>query len=139
MKATRVTGYGLVFHGVFDRVIGAAGSSSSITQACQAVRPRGVIVLVAAPATLAGVDPTPLWYRDVTCRGVYVYGPVPWEEQWVHPYSVLLPRLESGELQLKDLLTHEYTLSSHGTALGAAVRQRGSGAIKVAFRIAGTP
>ncbi len=134
MRAVRVIGYGYVFRGVYDRVIDAAGTRSSVTQALQAVRPRGLLVIVAAPPTLAGVDPTPLWYREITLRGVYVYGPVPWEGEWVHPYTVLLPRQEAGTLVLRDLITHTFPLDAYSAAFAALVHRRGSGAIKVAFR-----
>ncbi|TMI73913.1 MAG: zinc-binding dehydrogenase [Bacillati bacterium ANGP1] len=134
MRAVRVIGYGYVFRGVYDRVIDAAGTRSSVTQALQAVRPRGLLVMVAAPPTLAGVDPTPLWYREITLRGVYVYGPVPWKGEWVHPYTVLLPRQEAGTLGLRDLITHTFPLDAYSAAFAALVHRRGSGAIKVAFR-----
>jgi len=134
MQGTRVIGYGWVFRGVFDRVIDAAGTRVSLTQALQSVRPRGRVVMVAAPPTLDGVDPTPLWYREISLHGVYVYGPVPWEGEWRHPFSVLLPRLEDGSLVLRELITHTLPLRDYATAFNLLVRRRASGAIKVAFR-----
>ena len=134
MPGTRVMGYGWVFRGVFDRVIDAAGQRGSLTQALQAVRPRGRVVMVAAPPTLAGVDPTPLWYREISLHGVYVYGPVPWEDGWQHPFDVLVPRLQEGSLVLRELITHTLPLRDYPTAFDLLVRRRASGAIKVAFR-----
>jgi threonine dehydrogenase-like Zn-dependent dehydrogenase len=90
--------------------------------------------MVAAPPTLAGVDPTPLWYREISLHGVYVYGPVPWEGEWQHPFAVLLPRLENGSLVLRELITHTLPLRDYATAFNVLVRRRTSGAIKVAFR-----
>lgn len=133
MPAKRVTGYGFVFHGVYDRVIDAAGSRASVTWALNTVKPGGQVVLVTAPPSLGGVDPTPIWYRDVVCRGIYVYGRVPWEGEWAHPYEILLPGLVAGSLAFRDLVTHAFPLSAHARALTTAAQRRGTGAIKVVF------
>jgi threonine dehydrogenase-like Zn-dependent dehydrogenase len=133
LAARRVTGYGWVFRGAFDRVIDAAGSRRSLRWSLAATRPRGRLVSIAAPPTLADFDPTPLWYHEITWRGIYVYGPVPWEGEAVHPYAVLLPRLASGQLVLRDLLTHTFSLTDYVRAFDVAVNRPSSGAIKVAF------
>lgn len=133
MLARRVTGYGYVFSGVFDRVIDAAGTRQSVRWGLAATRASGRLVSVTAPATLAGIDPTPLWYREITWRGIYVYGPVPWEGEWVHPFAVLVPRLGTGALTLRELLTHTFPLSAHVRAFDTAVHREASGAIKIAF------
>jgi threonine dehydrogenase-like Zn-dependent dehydrogenase len=138
MSAQRVTGYGWVFRGVFDRVIDAAGSQRSVRWGLAATRPGGRLVSVAAPTTLAGIDPTPLWYREITWRGIYVYGPVPWEGESVHPFAVLLPRLASGSLVLRGLLTHTFPLADYVQAIRTALTRDSSGAIKVAFTPAAT-
>lgn len=134
MPARRVPGYGWVFHGHYDRVIDAAGTASSLAWSLAAVRPRGQVVLVTGPRSLAGVDATPIWYREVTCRGIYVYGPVPWDGGWQHPYAVLLPRINDGSLVLRDLVTHTFDLDAYPRAFAAALKRRASGAIKIAFR-----
>lgn len=133
ISARRVTGYGWVFRGVFDRVIDAAGSRNSIRWGFAATRPGGRLVSIAAPTTLAGIDPTPLWYHEITWRGIYVYGPVPWEGESVHPFAVLLPRLASGRLALRELLTHTFPLTDYVRAFHVALARASSRAIKVAF------
>lgn len=130
----RVQAYGYVHRGVFDRVIDAAGSSESFAWASAAVRPRGRIVLLTSPASLRAFDPTPLWYREVTIRGIYQYGPVRWEGRDVHPYDVLLPRLANGSLRFADYMTHEFPLDRYADAFHASVHRGESGAVKVAFR-----
>jgi len=133
MPARRVTGYGWVFRGVFDRVIDAAGSRRSVAWGLAATQPGGRLVSIAAPTTLAGIDPTPLWYHEITWRGIYVYGPVPWEGESVHPFAVLLPRLASGRLALRELLTHTFPLTDYVRAFHVALARASSRAIKVAF------
>jgi L-iditol 2-dehydrogenase len=132
-SARRVPGYGWVFRGVFDRVIDAAGSRRSLRWSLAATRPGGRLVSIAAPPTLGGIDPTPLWYHEITWRGVYVYGPVPWEGESVHPFTVLLPLLASGDLKFRDLLTHTFHLTDYVRAFDTALDRPTSRAIKVAF------
>ena len=134
IPSRKVTGYGHVFRGTFDRVIETAGSRQSLRWAIAAVRPRGRLVLAASAASLAGIDPTPLWYREISCRGIYQYGPVPWEGREAHPFSVLIPLLASGTARFRDLVTHVFRLADYVAAFDALVRRRASGAVKVAFR-----
>lgn len=132
MHATSVPGYGPVIHGTFDRVIDAAGTPSSLRWAIASVRARGELVLATSPTATNGIDPTPLWYREIRCRGVNGYGPVCWDGRWVHPYEILLPRLAVGSVRLRDLHTHTFYLRDFRRAIRTALRKR-SGAIKVAL------
>ncbi|MGE5179676.1 MAG: zinc-dependent alcohol dehydrogenase [Bacteroidota bacterium] len=133
-RSTRITGYGSVTRGVFDRVIVAAASRQALGWALDAAAPRAVLALVAAPDSIPRFDPTPVWYRELTIRGIYDYGPVPWEGGSRHPYSVLIPMLSRGELDLRDLVTHSFRLAEWRKALDTAVRRDRTGAIKVVFR-----
>jgi threonine dehydrogenase-like Zn-dependent dehydrogenase len=134
LPAERVAGYGFVYRGIYDRVIDAAGARSSLAWALRAVRPLGTVALVAAPADLRGIDPTPLWYREIALRGTYEYGPVPWRGRPTHPYEVLIPRLADGSLRLRDVVTHAFPLTRYVEALGTALHRGRSRAIKVVFR-----
>ena len=105
-----------------------------MTRALRAVRPLGVVALVTAPVDLRGIDPTPLWYREISIRGTYEYGPVSWQGRSVHPYEVLIPRLADGTLRLRDIITHAFPLARYVEALGTALHRGRSRAIKVIFR-----
>lgn len=134
IAAKRVEGYGYVFRGSYDRAVVAASSERALGWALAAVRPRGVVALVAAPPALRRLDPTSVWYREVTVRGIYAYGPVPWEGRWLHPYAVLLPLIEAGTLALRHAVTHEFALEEYVAAFAAISGRSSSGAIKVVFR-----
>ncbi|HET9515050.1 MAG TPA: alcohol dehydrogenase catalytic domain-containing protein [Gemmatimonadales bacterium] len=135
MPSRRVLGYGHVFQGTYDRVVVAAGTASALRWAIQSARPRGTVVLMTAPP-MSRVDLTPLWYREVSVRGVYVYGPVPWGGEERHPYEVLIPRLADRRLDWRDMVTHTFLLSQYHEALSRMVRrgEPDGGVIKAAFR-----
>jgi len=56
-----------------DVVFDCVGSSSSIAQSLEMVRPRGRVVLVGMPGRVH-VDLAPLWQREVRLAGAYAYG-----------------------------------------------------------------
>ena len=56
-----------------DVVFDCVGSSNSIAQALDLVRPRGRVALVGMPGHVH-VDLTSLWHREVTLAGTYAYG-----------------------------------------------------------------
>jgi threonine dehydrogenase-like Zn-dependent dehydrogenase len=134
MSSRKVWGYGDIHGGTYDRVIDAAGTVPSLRWSLAAVRPRGHVVLATSAPSLRGVDPTPIWYREITVRGIYQYGPVPWRGTPTHPYHVLLPMLRDGRLVLGDLVTHTYPLTSYVAAFETLTRRREHAAVKVAFR-----
>lgn len=134
ISSTRVPSYGFVYDGCFDRVVVAAGTRQSLEWALRAVRPHGTVALVAASVDLKGIDPTPIWYREITVRGIYEYGPVPRDPDWVHPYAILIPKLADGTISLRGLITHEFPLLKYPSAFRTLVNRGSSGAIKVVFR-----
>jgi threonine dehydrogenase-like Zn-dependent dehydrogenase len=135
IASRKVTGYGHVFRGRFDRVIETGGTNQALRWAIAAVAPRGCLVLATSPASLRGVDATPLWYREITCRGIHQYGPVPRAGESVHPYEVLLPMLADGTLRFRDFVTHVFRLADYVKAFETLVHRGTTGAVKVAFRL----
>lgn len=133
IPAVRVSGYGYVFKGHYDRVVDAAGSNTSVHWAFHTVRPGGCIASITSPLSLHGFDPTLLWYREVTWRGIYVYGPVPWAGESVHPYAILIPQLADGSFRPGSLVTHIFPLEQSSRAIRTALHRGATGAIKVAF------
>jgi threonine dehydrogenase-like Zn-dependent dehydrogenase len=134
LPSAAVKGYGQIYRGVYDRVIVTAATPSALKWAFHAARPRGLIVLAAAPASLKNLDLTPLWYREIRLRGILAYGPVPWEGEWVHPYRILIPKLADGTLRFSDLVTHRFFLGAYLAAFRTLVNRRETDAIKVVFR-----
>ena len=134
ISSTRVPSYGFVYDGCFDRVVVAAGTRQSVLWGLRTVRPRGIVALIAAPVDLKGIDPTPIWYREIVLRGIYDYGPVPWESDWIHAYAVLIPKLADGTISFRGLITHEFPLREYPSAFRTLVDRGSTGAIKVVFR-----
>ena len=119
---------------MYDRVVVAAASRSAFEWAVRAVRPGGRIALLTSPALLRGFDPTPLWYREITISGIYVYGPVPWKGGQRHAFDILIDAMQNKGLSFQSLLTHEFSLEHYRDAVDTALNHSGPQSIKVAFR-----
>jgi len=134
LPCSELRGYGPTYGGVYDRVIVTAATPIALQWAFHTVRARGSIVLAAAPASVRNLDLTPLWYREITLRGIFAYGPVPWEGEWSHPYRILIPKLGDGTLRFSDLVTHCFPLHAYRAAFRALTNRKRTAAIKVVFR-----
>lgn len=134
LTSRRVAGYGHVFQGTFDRVIDAAGTQRSLEWSLHAVRARGLLVMAASTTSVRGWDPTLLWYREITLRGIFDYGPVPWQGRSEHPYAVLIPRLADGTFRPADIVTHHFALDDFRAALATAFHRARHESLKVVFR-----
>jgi L-iditol 2-dehydrogenase len=137
LTSRHVSGYGRIYQGSYDRVIDTAGSASSLRWSLAATRSGGETVVVSGPPRLDNFDPTPLWYREKTLRGIYGYGPVPWRGRPCHPLEVLISLLVEGRLHLDGLITHHYPLGCLFQALNAAANRSRSKAVKVVLEPGG--
>lgn len=103
---------------VFDCI----GTSESLQQALQIVRPGGEIVVVGMPADVT-VDLTGLWHREVTIRGCYAYTR--------SDFDAALDLVRSA--RLGRLVSALYPLDDYADAIAHAAQAGLRGAVKVAF------
>jgi threonine dehydrogenase-like Zn-dependent dehydrogenase len=113
-----------------DVVFDCVGSSSSIAEALDVVRPGGKIVLVGMPGSVH-VDLAPLWQREVALVGAYAYGT---EERPDGPYSTFELATELvAACDLGQLVHARYPLDRYEEAIRHAAHAGRRGAVKVAF------
>jgi len=116
--------------GGVDLVVDCVGSSSSLEQCLDVVRPGGRIVLVGMPGVVK-VDLAPLWQREVELRGAYAYGT---EQRPEGPRSTFQLALELvREARLERLVSARYPLESYEDAVAHAAAAGRRGAVKIVF------
>ena len=116
--------------GGIDLVIDCVGSSVSLQQCLEVVRPRGRVVLVGMPGVVK-VDLAPLWQREVELRGAYAYGT---EKRPEGPRSTFQVALELvREARLERLVSARYPLESYEDAVAHAAAAGRRGAVKIVF------
>lgn len=125
-----VTG-GQPLTGGADVVVDCVGSSGSIAQCLEMVRPRGRVVLVGMPGRVH-VDLAPLWHREVTLAGTYAYGTERLAGgEAVRTFDVAMEVVAAR--RLGRLVSATYPIERFEEAVAHAGAAGRRGAVKVAF------
>jgi threonine dehydrogenase-like Zn-dependent dehydrogenase len=112
-------------------VLDCVGSSASIAQALEMVRPRGKVVLVGMPSVVR-VDLAPLWHREVALVGAYTYGVEDGSPDGpVRTFDLALEVVRAAGLDR--LVSATYPLDRFEEALAHAGAAGRRGAVKIAF------
>jgi threonine dehydrogenase-like Zn-dependent dehydrogenase len=125
--------------GGFPYVVEAVGAPQSVTEALRAVAHRGTVLLLGA-AGVSEVDLTPVWYKEAALVGSIDHtvdsGSAPGLAGGPDRHSVdrALDVLAAGLLPHEVVVTHEFPLEEHRTAVETAIDRSNSHAIKVVFR-----
>jgi threonine dehydrogenase-like Zn-dependent dehydrogenase len=117
--------------GGYDVVLDCIGTGASFTRCAKWTAGRGQLALVAT-ASRATVDLTPVWFRELTIRGIYGRSLETFAGARIDTYRLVHRLVASGALDLSGLLTHTFGLEDYRAALAAAMNKRAHRAIKVA-------
>lgn len=93
------------FHKVYDTV----ASSSTLKLAMRVLAAMGTLSIVGIGAKLK-LDPTPLWLKLQTLKGVYAYGFVTYHGQQRHVFDIALDLMAQGRIAADTLVTHRFPL-----------------------------
>ena len=116
--------------GGVDLVIDCVGTSDSLGQCLDIVRPGGRVILVGMPGVVK-LDLAPLWQREIEIRGAYAYG---CEERPEGPRSTFEIALQLvRQAHLERLVSARYALESYEDAVAHAAAAGRRGAVKIVF------
>ncbi|MGD0982789.1 MAG: zinc-binding dehydrogenase [Acidimicrobiales bacterium] len=116
--------------GGVDLIVDCVGTSASLEQCLEVVRPGGRIVLVGMPG-LVRLDLAPLWQREIELRGAYAYGS---EDRPEGPRSTFQLAFELvREARLERLVSARYPLERYEDAIAHAAAAGRRGAVKIVF------
>lgn len=122
--------------GGVEVVVDCVGTSDSLAECLDIVRPGGRIILVGMPGTVH-LDLAPLWQRGVDLRGAYAYGT---EHRPEGPRSTFQLALELvREARLERLVSARYPLESYEDAVAHAAAAGRRGAVKIVFDMRKSP
>ncbi|MDR7402119.1 MAG: alcohol dehydrogenase catalytic domain-containing protein [Armatimonadota bacterium] len=122
-----------VLLGGADLTVECVGSARSLDDAFRLTRPGGTVVLLGLAAVPAGVDWTPVWWKELRVTGSYIYGVETWQGRRVRTLPLVLEWMAAGRMRLGHLVTHHFPLEEYRAALRAASGKARSRAFKVAF------
>lgn len=123
----------LLVGGGADVVIDSVGNASSLSNSLRVVKPQGTIILLGLPA-YADIDWTPMVYKEAHIIPSYVYGYERMNGKKQRTFQIALDLISSGRAEVKDILTHTFSIDQYQNALMVALNKKENDVIKVAFK-----
>ena len=119
----------------YDLVFDCAGSPDSFSTALRLAAGRGCVVLVGTGGA-GHIDPTPIWFRELTVLGGSGRQLETWQGRPVHTYALVHELMQAGKLPGEELLTHTFTLADYRLAFDTATGKGRTGCVKAALAFA---
>ena len=118
--------------GGVDRVFDAVGSTASIHAALRVIANGGWYNLLGI-SKVKKIDWTPVWFKELTLRGIYAYQDDVVAGEKMHDFELALKLYAEGTVDLARLVTHRFTLDEWHKALDTAMNKGRERAIKIVF------
>ncbi len=123
-----------VMEGGVDAVFDCVGSPQTIDDSLRFCKTGGNVLLVATSNSLNGVDPAPIWFREIkltgTCMSRNATDPRDGKQKQI--YQMVLESLPT--VAAEKLLTHTFSVKDYKRALRKSMDKKGEPVIKVAFK-----
>jgi len=123
-----------ILKGGFDRVFDTVGSSATLNTAMRVTAVLGTVSMVGIGNTVK-LDPTPLWLKLQSLKGVYAYGMADWQGARRHVFDIAMELMVSRRIQADRLITHTFRLEEYRRMLEVNMNKAKHRAVKtvVAF------
>ena len=108
-------------------------SSATIDDGIRFTKSAGIYVLVGMPGIPRGVDWTPLWYKELTIRAAYAYGPERFADGTHETFDLAIDMCGKLADKLPLLTGAPFALADYRAAFASAVDTRASGVAKTLF------
>ena len=105
----------------------------TLNQALRATRAGGQVVMLGLAGVAEGVDWTPIWMRELSLTGSFLYGTEPVAGRPRASFDVAVELLANRSLDLRAMRPKLFSLDEHDAALGLAADKASSQAAKVSF------
>lgn len=110
-------------------------SSQTIDDGLRFTRSAGSFVLVGMPGIPAGIDWTPLWFKELTIHAAYAYGPERYGDGTRETFEIAIDLLRDWSDKLIPLVGTPFELSQYRAALACALSAARTKAVKTVFAI----
>jgi threonine dehydrogenase-like Zn-dependent dehydrogenase len=110
-------------------------SSQTIDDGLRFTKSGGTFVLVGMPGIPAGVDWTPLWFKELTIHAAYAYGPERHAGTARDTFEIAIELMRTWGPRLAALVGPPHALSDHRAALASAINTGRSRVVKTVFAI----
>jgi len=115
-----------------DLVIDSVGNASSLSNSLRLVKTNGTVILLGYPAYME-IDWTPIMAKEIKiwASNIFSYDTINNEKK--RTLQIALDLISSGQVDVKDFLTHKFPLENYKEALDMVVNKGKNNLIKAAF------
>ena len=118
-----------ILRGGFERVYDTVGSSATLNTAMRVTSELGTVSVVGIGKKLK-LDPTPLWLKLLTVKGVYAYGVADWNGSRRHMFEIAMELMAANRVKADRLITHTFQLDDYRRMLKVNMNKAEHGAVK---------
>jgi threonine dehydrogenase-like Zn-dependent dehydrogenase len=118
-----------------DAVFDCVAASQSIDDGIRFTKSGGTFVLVGMPGVPRGVDWTPIWFKELTIRAAYAYGPEQFAGGERDTFDLAIEHMRSWGPRLSPLVGEPFELKDYLSAIDCALNTGRSGVVKTVFAI----
>ncbi len=118
--------------GGVDAVFDSVGSTDTIDASLRVLANGGFYNLLGIGKP-GRIDWTPVWFKELTLQGVYGFQVDEWRGERLHDFELAQRLFAGGEVDLRHLITHRFTLDQWRRALEVSVHKGRHRAVKVAL------
>lgn len=110
-------------------------SSTSIDDGLRFTRAGGTFVLVGMPGIPKNVDWTPMWFKELSVRAAYAYGPERGPDGVHDTFDVATSLIREWGPKLEKLVGEPHPLADYRAAFRSALETGRSGVVKTVFAV----
>ncbi len=122
-----------ILQGGFERVYDTVGHSPTL-QASLIVAAAGGTISLVGIGNKVTFDPTPLWLKLQTIKGVYAYGSTMTETGPKHVFELALDLIKDGRVFVEDMLTHKFPIERYQDMIEVNLSKGKNRAMKTAIK-----
>ncbi len=115
--------------GGFNRVYDTVGNSATVNLSLRLLKTAGTLSLVGIGADLK-IDPTTLWLKLQTIKGVYGYGHVDFNGEKHHVFEIAMDLMKQGKINAEKLITHKFRLEEYRQMIAVNMNKGKYNAVK---------
>jgi len=118
-----------ILMGGFTKVFDTVGNSSTLNIAMRALVTGGILSVVGISDILK-IDPTPLWLKLQTIKGVYGSGYITIDGKRMHVFDLAISLVKEAKVNLDDMVTHKFRLDEYKDMIEVNMNKSTNKAIK---------
>ncbi len=116
-----------------NAVFDCAATSQSIDDGIRFTKSGGTFALVGMPGVPRGVDWTPIWFKELTIRAAYSYGPERCPTGVRDTFDLAIEHIRTWGMRLSPLVGRPFDLKDYRAAFACALNTGRSGVVKTVF------